>query len=187
MKQFILFFFACTVGSQLVIGQSKTPQLDKSPLDISYYPDNYPLLRIQEKAKEPLVARIVYSRPQKNGRAIFGNLIEYGKLWRLGANEATEIEFFQPVKIRNYKLKKGRYTIYAIPDSSKWTIILNRETDIWGSFKYDKLKDIMRVDVPAEKMPVTEEYLSMYFEKTTTGFALQVTWDDVKISLPISL
>ncbi len=187
MKQLILFFLACVFNSQLVLCQSKSPQLDKSPLDISYYPDNYPLLRIQEKAKEPLMARIVYSRPQKNGRPIFGNLIEYGKLWRLGANEATEIEFFQPVKIRNYKLKKGRYTIYAIPDSSKWTIILNRETDIWGSFKYDKQKDMLRVDVPVEKTSAPEEYLSMYFEKITTGFALQVTWDDIKISLPISL
>lgn len=187
MKQLIIFMFACACNSQLVFCQSKSPQLDKSPLDISYYPDNFPLLRIQEKAKEPLMARIVYSRPQKNGRAIFGNLIEYGKLWRLGANEATEIEFFHPVKIRNNKLKKGRYTMYAIPDSSKWTIILNRETDIWGSFKYDRQKDVLRVDVPVEKMTAPEEYLSMYFEKTTTGFSLQVTWDDIKISLPISL
>ena len=42
---------------------------------------------------EPLAARVVYSRPKKEGRTIFGGLVEYGQVWRLGANEATEIEF----------------------------------------------------------------------------------------------
>ena len=71
-------------------------------MDMSYYPNGYPVLKIQDKATEPLVARVIYSRPQKNGRTIFGELLEYGKVWRLGANEATEIEFFQVVKIGNY-------------------------------------------------------------------------------------
>src|SRR5678810_710894 len=70
---------------------SKLPEVDKSPMDVSYYPNNYPILKIQNKATEPLVARILYSRPQKQGRKIFGELVEYGKVWRLGANEATEI------------------------------------------------------------------------------------------------
>ena len=131
--------------------QSKLPPVDKSALDMAYYPDNYPVLKIQDKATEPLLARVIYSRPQKNDRIIFGELIEYGKVWRLGANEATEIEFFQNIKINNVKIKKGRYTLYAIPNPAKWTIILNKENDIWGSFRYDPKKDIVRMDVPVEK------------------------------------
>ncbi len=187
MKQFFFVTLSVIVSYSAVFCQNKIPQLDKSPLDMSYYPDNFPLLRIQEKAKEPLIARVVYSRPQKNGRVIFGNLIEYGKLWRSGANEATEIEFFQPVKIKNYKIKKGRYTLYTIPDSSRWTIVLNKETDTWGSFKYDKQKDILRIDVPVEKQTDSTESFSMFFEKSAMGFSLQIAWDDVKVSLPISL
>jgi hypothetical protein len=53
-------------------------------MDVSYYPNNYPILKIQNKATEPLAARILYSRPQKQGRKIFGELVEYGKVWRLG-------------------------------------------------------------------------------------------------------
>src|ERR1700712_5002591 len=82
---------------------AKLPPLDKSPMDMSYYPPMYPLLKIQDKITEPLRIRLIYSRPQLNGRKVFGELQEYGKVWRLGANEATEIEFFNDVKIDNKK------------------------------------------------------------------------------------
>ena len=116
----------------------KFPVLDKSPMDMAYYPANYPVLKIQDKVAEPLLARVIYSRPQKNNRTVFGDLIEYNTIWRLGANEATEIEFFKDVKIGGKKLLKGRYTMYAIPTPSQWTIIFNKDTDIWGAFKYDE-------------------------------------------------
>src|ERR1700753_1881219 len=111
-----------------VRAQSKPASLDKSPMDMCYFPAEYPVLKIQDKTPGPLVARAIYSRPQKNGRKLFGDLVEYGKVWRLGANEATEIEFFKNVKIDGKKVKKGRYTVYALVDSDKWTMILNKET-----------------------------------------------------------
>src|SRR5882762_615296 len=80
------------------------PPIDKSPMDMSYYPVDYPVLKISDKVTEPPVARIIYGRPQKNGRVIFGGLVEYGKVWRLGANEATEIEFYKDVTINNKKI-----------------------------------------------------------------------------------
>lgn len=185
MKHFLLICILLYCGNS--IAQSKFPPLDKSPLDISYYPNNYPLLKIQDKATTNLLARVIYSRPQKNGRVIFGDLIEYGKVWRLGANEATEIEFFQNVKINNIKIKKGRYTLYAIPNPDKWTIILNTETDIWGSFKYDMQKDKLRIELPVEKQIEIAETFALFFDATTDGFLLQMLWDDIKINLPISL
>lgn len=161
------------------------PPVDKSPLDISYYPENYPVLRIQDKATEPLVARVIYSRPQKSGRTIFGDLLAYGKLWRLGANEATEIEFFRHVRIGNKKIPKGRFTLYAVVNESFWTIILNKETDTWGAFKYNMKKDVVRLDVPVLKTDQVVESLSMYFEKSPTGAHLIVAWDTTKVSLPL--
>lgn len=165
--------------------QNKFPPVDKSPMDMSYYPNGYPVLKIQDKATEPLVARVVYSRPQKNGRTIFGDLLEYGKVWRLGANEATEIEFFMPVKIGGTKVKKGRYTLYCIPNADKWTIIVNRETDTWGSFKYDEIKDVARIDVPVQKQAEALESFVMAFEKSAAGAALNIGWDNLRVSLPI--
>ena len=145
--------------------QSRFPLMDKSSMDMSYYPVNYPILRIQDKATEPLVARLVYSRPQRNGRNVFGELLEYNKVWRLGANEATEIEFYKDVLINNRVVPKGRYTLYAIPAEDKWTIIVNKETDIWGAFKYDSGKDIVRADVAVEKQAEPLEAFTMFFEK----------------------
>lgn len=169
------------------IAQTKMPLLDKSPMDMSYYPNNYPVLKIQDKLTEALTARVIYSRPQKNGRNIFGELLEYGKVWRLGANEATEIEFYQNVKVGGSKIKKGRYTLYCIPYADKWTMILNKDTDTWGSFKYDQKKDIVRVSVPVQKQTELNDAFAMMFEKAATGFNLVIAWDDLKINLPISL
>lgn len=168
------------------MAQSKFQAVDKSPMDMSYYPNLYPVLKIQDKITEPLVARVIFSRPQKNGRIIFGDLIEYEKVWRLGANEATEIEFFQNVRIGGVKIKKGRYTIYCIPFAEKWTMIINSDTDTWGSFKYDESKDITRLDVPVQKQNDLTEYFVMAFEKTGTGANLMMAWDNIKVNLPIT-
>ena len=166
---------------------SKLPEVDKSPMDVSYYPNNYPILKIQNKATEPLVARILYSRPQKQGRKIFGELVEYGKVWRLGANEATEIELYKDVKIGGKKVSKGRYTLYAIVSENVWTLILNKDTDTWGAFKYDSKKDVLRTDVSAQKTDEVVESMSMLFEKSATGVSLIIAWEQVKVALPITL
>jgi len=165
----------------------KLPEVDKSPLDVSYYPANYPVLKIQNKATEQPVARVIYSRPQKQGRKVFGELVEYGKIWRLGANEATEIEFYKDVKIGGKKITKGRYTLYALVNENTWTMILNKDTDTWGAFKYDSKKDVVRTDVPVQKSDETVESMSMWFEKTTSGVSLVIAWEQVKVSLPITL
>jgi DUF2911 family protein len=165
----------------------KLPEVDKSPLDVSYYPANYPILKIQNKASDPLIARVIYSRPQKQGRKVFGELVEYGKVWRLGANEATEIEFYQDVKIAGKKISKGRYTLYALVTENNWTMILNKDTDTWGAFKYDSKKDIVRTDVPVQRTNDVVESMSMWFEKTTGTLSLVVAWEQVKVSLPITL
>ena len=184
MKQ--LFFALLCFCSTAVFAQTKFSPMDKSPMDMSYYPDAYPVLKIQDKATEPLAARVIYSRPQKNGRVIFGELVEYGKVWRLGANEATEIEFFKNVKINNTKIKKGRYTLYCIPNTDTWTLIINKDTDTWGAFKYNQTKDLLRVDVPVKRQTDVVEAFSMNFEKSPAGANLNIAWDDVRVILPIS-
>lgn len=174
--------------SSLMAGfaQSKFPAVDKSPMDMSYYPVNYPILKIQNKATEPLLARVIYSRPQKNGRVVFGELVEYGKIWRLGANEATELELYKDAQIGGNKLKKGKYSIYAIPFQDKWTIIFNKETDIWGAFQYDQKKDVLRIDVRTEKITDDVDAFTILFEKSNGMANLIIGWDDTMARIPFT-
>lgn len=186
MKQWLIVFLVMAGVTNGIVAQTKLPSVDKSPMDMCYFPINYPVLKIQNKAPEPLVCRIIYSRPQKSGRSVFGELVEYGKIWRLGANEATEIELYKDAKVGNNKLKKGRYTMYAIPYEDRWTIIFNKETDIWGAFQYDPKKDVLRVDAPAEKQTEAAESYTMCFEKSTNGANLVMVWDNMKATLPFN-
>jgi hypothetical protein len=186
MKKIVVFCFLFTLLHRLG-AQTSFPPLDKSPLDMSYYPANYPILKIQDKAKEPPVARVIYGRPQKDGRNIFGDLEPYGKVWRLGANEATEIEFYKDVKSGNTKIKKGRYTLYALLNAGSWILILNKDTDTWGAFKYDSTKDIARLQTPVMKQSDPVEVFTMVFEKDGEKSAnLVIAWDTVIVKLPFS-
>jgi hypothetical protein len=177
---------AVTPASSTSAPATKLPPLDKSPMDMAYYPANYPVLKIQAKATEPLVARVIYSRPQKEGRSIFGELVEYGKVWRFGANEATEIEVYRDVRVKDKKLPKGRYTLYAIPSETQWTIIVNKDTDSWGAFKYDEKKDALRVDVPVQKSAAPVDPFSIMFSKSASGADMVIAWDNAMVTVPFS-
>lgn len=187
-RSFFLLVFVSMAIAMNAQSTTKLPPLDKSPMDMAYYPVNYPILRIQpNRVMEPLIARVVYSRPSKGGRKVFGELVEDGKIWRLGANEATEIEFYRDVKIGGKTVKKGRYTMYALETAAKWTIIINKETDVWGAFKYDAGKDVVRVDCAVTKTQDITESFTMLFEKVTDkSIHLIMDWDDVMVKMPIS-
>jgi len=190
----VLLFFAVALHAQTQtintsaatsVQSVKVPALDKSPMDMAYFPADYPILKTQNKATDLPTARVIYSRPQRDNRVIFGQLVEYGKVWRLGANEATEIEFFKDVTIGGKKVLKGRYTLYAIPTVTKWTIIFNKDTDTWGAFVYDEKKDVLRTDVAVQPLTTPVDAFSMDFNKTNKGMDLFIAWDSVSVTLPI--
>lgn len=180
-----LLVILCLAALQPAFAQEKKmPPVDPSPMDMAYYPVMYPYVCKVKGEPGALTARVVFSRPQKKGRPIFGNLVEYGKVWRLGANEATEIEFYRPVTIGGKAVPKGRYTLYCIPTESKWTVIINKQTDIWGAYKYEPSLDLVRADVPVTQGEEAEAF-SMVFEKAAYGANLLMGWDKTQVSLPI--
>jgi hypothetical protein len=186
MKKILLLAFIAGIFSLNAAAQDKKlPPLDASPMDMAYYPVMYPYVVKVKGEPGSLVARVIYSRPQTKGREIFGKLEEYGKVWRLGANEATEIEFFKPVTIAGKSIPKGRYTLYAIPTEKTWTLILNKDTDIWGAFKYNQKKDVLRTTLPVVPLDTPVEAFTMVFEKGDPGANLIIAWDKVSVSLPI--
>lgn len=152
----------------------KFSKMDASPMDLAMYKDQ------NDKA----VARVIYSRPQKRNREIFGKLIPYGEVWRTGANEATEITFYEDMKIADAVVKAGTYTLYTIPDEKEWTVILNNKTNTWGAYEYSSKEDKVRINVPVRQAPNTIESLSMAFQESNDGADLLIGWDDSYIKVP---
>ncbi len=138
------------------------------------------------RTTQPLIARVIYSRPSVDGRKIYGNLLQFGKPWRLGANEATEIEFFQPVRIQNKTLQTGRYVLYAKPYPDRWTIIFNTDLHTWG-LKIDSTKDIFQVDIPITKLSRSIPVFTMQFAEAEGGGALLMGWDSIHARLPFTI
>src|SRR5215831_8452049 len=142
--------------------------IDVSPMDMSYYPVDYPKLKMANSISTLPVMRIIYSRPHLQGRQLFHNLLKYGEPWRLGANEATEIQFYQDVTIQKKKIKAGRYILYCIPQETNWTIVLNNNVDTWG-LKIDSTKDLQHFEIPVTHNNLSLEYLTIVFEKADHG------------------
>lgn len=174
-------------NADTIVQQGRNPYspVDVSPMDIAYFPVDYPIAKMSNPKIDLPKARIIYSRPHKQGRSIFGALLKYGEPWRLGANEATEIELFQNATIQNKKVAKGRYILYNIPHESSWTVVFNSNVYSWG-LKQDTAQDKYRFEVPIERAPSSIEFYTMTFQKTNAGADLLMAWDDVVARLPIS-
>lgn len=163
---------------------------DKTHMDISYFPSNYALNKAQLQPIQLLI-RVLYSRPHKRDRTIiFGDStapVPYNKLWRLGANETTEIEFLKPVSINGKNIKAGRYSMYAIPNKTSWTIMVNSELFTWGDFNYNPAKNVATIQAPVNITNFNIETFLIYFQKTTQGCSMFLTWDNVIVTVPITI
>lgn len=151
-------------------------ELDKSPLDVVMYRD----------ANKNAVARVIYSRPSKRDREIFGKLVPYNKLWRTGANEATEIAFYQDVIINNQIIKAGSYSIYTIPGQNQWSFILNTATTQPGT-EHDPEKDILKCPMEIIPSPQEIESFSISFLEQSNGAILFLGWDETIASLEFEI
>ena len=155
--------------------------VDKSPMDAAYFPDNFAHDR---KGDEKALVRVLYSRPAKNGREIFGKLIPYGQVWRTGANENTEITFYQDATLQGKKIKAGTYSLFTIPNENEWVVILNKDLNYWGAYQYKEANDVARFTVTPKKSETVIENFSIQFPKGPNAL-LRMGWDTTVIELPI--
>ncbi|RMA57030.1 DUF2911 domain-containing protein [Ulvibacter antarcticus] len=151
------------------------PQMDSSPMDLA-------IARADRNA--PPQARVIYSRPSKKDRTIFGELVPFDKVWRTGANEATELTLYNPMLLDNKKILAGTYTLYTIPGEDNWTVIINSDINTWGAYSYKKDKDVARITVPRRNTVAPTETLSMVFRPDADGISLMIGWDDTYIEVP---
>jgi hypothetical protein len=105
----------------------------------------------------------------------------------LGANEATELEIFTPVKIANKIIPKGRYTLFCVPSENRWTIIVSKDNFCWGSFTYDTRKDMVRADIKPETTNEIVETFTIYFNENAGKANLVMLWDNQRAELPMTL
>lgn len=178
----ILAVFALSVKAQDV----KFPALDSSPADLAYFPSNA-AQTAKKGAASPAVIKVIYSRPAKKGREVFGTLEPFGKVYRLGANESTEIRFLKPVVIGGKSIPAGSYGLFAIPNKTTWTIIISKDTDHWGAYAYDESHDVVRTDVPVKTLDTAVENLSMVFTPQAKGAVLNIAWDKTAVAVPIQI
>ena len=124
---------------------------------------------------------VSYGRPYKKGRDIFGGLEAYGKVWRVGADEATEITFDKGVVFGGKQVSAGTYTLFATPDKNEWTIILNTTLGQWGAYSHDASKDLAQIKVPVKHLDKVVEQLTI----TPKDNELVIEWDKTSVTVPM--
>jgi len=178
-KNYLKFLFLCigfAILTNSVVAQEFT-NLDKSPHDIVYFRTN--------KISPPQI-KVLYGRPLKDNREIFGSLIPFGEVWRVGANEATEIKFYEDVMFGDQKVKAGAYILYGIPGEKEWTLILSSNIDVWGSDDYQEKYDIARVKAKVSRAESIEAF-SIGFKDKSKYVNMILGWDSTRVTLPITL
>lgn len=127
---------------------------------------------------------VTYGRPGVRDRDIFGGLVAYGEVWRTGANESTALVFSDDVWIEGEEVSAGTYSIYTIPGTEEWTIIINEKLS-WGT-QYDESMDYVRVTAEPEESFNVEQFM-IYFEDVSENSGEMVLhWDDTKVPVTIS-
>lgn len=172
----IVIFLLISIFLKSNITAQDYEKLDKTPHDISYYRESMVV--------KPLV-KVIYGRPQKNGQEVFGNVVEYSKVWRTGANEATEVKFYQDITFGDVKVKAGTYVLLTIPGEKEWDVILSSNLDVWGAFQYNPEFNVVKITVPIKKAEPLEMF-SIGFKENNETVHMVLAWDTTRINIPIT-
>ncbi len=164
---FVLFFILAETAAQ----EAVKPRLSPLEMVTLKYESTY--------------VKVTYGRPHKKGREIFGELVPYGKVWRTGANEATEITFTNDVLINGKRLKAGTYTIFTIPEKDKWTVIFNSDLGQWGAYNYNPDKNVLEIEAEVSELDITYEPFTIEFQLQDDEAELIMMWDKTKVSFTI--
>ncbi len=127
---------------------------------------------------------ITYSRPVARGRALFGELVPWGRVWNPGADTATAITVSAPILVNGSRLPAGSYSLWAIPGEQEWTLIFSRAHPVWH-VPYREGQDALRVRAVPER-GAHMETLTFYFPVVDGLRAtLRLHWGEVVVPLEI--
>ncbi|UMB53227.1 DUF2911 domain-containing protein [Lutibacter sp. A64] len=178
MKKNVLFIAVLTIAFLFTneMSAQKFADLDKSPMDAAAYPVSY-------KESNKLV-KVTYSRPQLKGRTL-EKLAPNNKIWRTGANEATEITFYSDVVFGGKAVKAGTYTLFTIPNDNEWTVILSTAKNVWGAYFYNESEDVVRVKGTVSKSEKSIEAFSITFDGMDTTVNMYLGFGNTIVTVPI--
>ena len=134
---------------------------------------------------------VVYSRPYKNDRLIFGSeedgaLVPFGKYWRTGANAATTFETSSEILFNGEPLKAGKYALFTFPYEDKWTVSLSSESDVFFAISQpDPKLDVLKTSVGVKSLENPIEQFTIEFSKDSTSVNMSLMWDRISVSIPL--
>lgn len=134
---------------------------------------------------------VLYNRPYKKGRVIFGELVPYNKVWRTGANEATVFETSQDLVFGDKVLKAGKYSLFTIPEEQSWTVIFNSETGQWGvnfngEANRNPAKDVLSIQALSVQQEKEFEQFTISIDRWGEDMQLIFMWDKTLVSVPFT-
>ncbi|GAC1662118.1 MAG: hypothetical protein NVS9B4_15350 [Candidatus Acidiferrum sp.] len=184
-------FVVCSV----VTARQATPSQGTNSQPASQMPAAHPP---QDKSKRPSPpahasctltngnsVNVDYSSPRAKGRKIFGGLVPYGQVWRAGANEATTLVTKGNLTIGGQQIPEGTYTLFAIPEANKWTLVISKKTGEWGVPYPGADSDFARVDMTATTLPSPVENFTIGFNQSGGGCTLHMDWETTSASVDI--
>ena len=125
--------------------------------------------------------KIEYERPSVRNRVIFGNLVPFGKVWRTGAGGCTKISFDKPVKLFEQIIPAGKYSLFTKPSANEWMIMLNKDTTLRGSRKYQPSQDIIQILANPEKTKRVYETMTFDIEMRDNNAWISLSWDRTQV------
>ena len=129
---------------------------------------------------------VEYGRPGVKGRKVFGELVPFGKVWRAGANSATNVTFEQNVEFGAKEVKAGSYALFVIPMEKEWKVMLNKDANQWGAYTYDEKLNVAEFTVPIQKMADKQEWFEIAVNPVDIHSAeMLIKWDMTKVAIPI--
>jgi hypothetical protein len=127
-----------------------------------------------------------YSSPRVKGRKIYGDLVPFGEVWRAGANEATKLVSDADLSVAGTTVPAGSYTIFTIPNTDKWTLVISKKTGEWGTAYPGAKEDLARIDMKVSKLPSLVENFTIAFDHAGGGCTLRMDWETTRASVDIA-
>ncbi len=172
MCRFVIVFHSLIIAARCFSQDALQPRPSPIGIVTARYKDTY--------------LKITFGQPHKRGREVFGKMVPFDQVWRTGANEATELTFTKTLTINGKLVKEGTYSLFTIPGREKWTIIINSDMGLWGSYNYNVKKDVIRFEVPVRvNTQYVYEPFTILIEQQNEKATISLAWDKTIVSFPI--
>lgn len=175
--------------AQITVERVQGAGLDLAALGKSFAPRSLGTLSPPDSVRASVAGTRVsvrYSRPSMRGRAIFGTVVPWNKVWRTGANEATIFETGADLVVAGTAVPAGKYSLWTLPAPGGWKLIINKNTGQWGT-DYDEQYDLARLDMKVETLKQPVEQFTIAIEPKGKGGVLKLEWEKTRASIPFAM